>query len=136
VTIDAPWHDDPPPDGPAGSKAALWQYEVVELFLVGPAQTYLELEFGPHGHSLVLQLEGVRQPKAVGLPLEYAVERHGDRWRGAARAPLEYLPPGPYTANAFAIHGLGAARRYLACTPVPGPQPDFHRLEAFPPVDL
>ena len=41
-----------------------------------------------------------------------------------------------FTANAFAIHGVGPQRRYLACTPVPGPQPDFHRLEVFPAVDL
>ena len=136
VTIDAPWHGDPPPDGPAGSKDALWQHEVVELFVVGPGEQYLELEFGPHGHFLVLQLEGVRRPKAVGLALDFAVERVGDRWRGVARVPPEYLPPGPYTANAYAIHGHGEGRRYLACTPVPGPQPDFHRLEVFPAVDL
>jgi hypothetical protein len=136
VTIDAPWHGDPPPDGPAGSKDGLWQHEVVELFLVGRAQTYLELEFGPHGHYLVLLLEGVRRPKAVGLQLDFAVERMGDRWRGVARVPREYLPPGPYTANAYAIHGHAEGRRYLACTPVPGPQPDFHRLEVFPAVDL
>jgi hypothetical protein len=41
------------------------------------------------------------------------------------------VPEGPWRFNAYAIHGVGAARRYLAHFPVPGPRPDFHRLECF-----
>ena len=36
VNIDAPFHDDPPPPGPAGSFEGLWDFEVVEVFLLGP----------------------------------------------------------------------------------------------------
>ncbi|MBY0399504.1 hypothetical protein K2X89_04365, partial [Myxococcota bacterium] len=57
------------------------------------------------------------------------------RWRGRARVPLDFLPTGLCSANAYAIHGVGDARRYLAWHPVPGPQPDFHRLELFPPIE-
>jgi hypothetical protein len=42
------------------------------------------------------------------------------------------LPP-PHRLNAFAMHGLGLRRRYLAMEPVPGEAPDFHRLEHFLP---
>ena len=54
---------------------------------------------------------------------------------GSAVARLEDLPPGLAAANAYAIHGEGSARRYLAWTPVPGPAPDFHRLEYFAPLE-
>lgn len=136
VHIDAPWHGDPAPEGDPGPRPALWNHEVVELFVVGPGERYLELEFGPHGHHLALRLEGVRQPVESAMPLEYTAERHNGRWRGVARVPAAWLPPGPHTANAYAIHGVGEARRYLAHTAVPGPAPDFHRLAYFQPADL
>ena len=135
VTIDAPFHDDPAPPEPPGPRDGLWAFEVVEFFLVGPEETYLEVEIGPHGHHLVLLLRGRRQAHARCLPLDVAVERAGDRWRATANLPATWLPPRPWTANAFAIHGLGEARRYLCATPTGGPQPDFHRLETFAPFD-
>jgi len=33
--------------------------------------------------------------------------------------------------NAYAIHGQGSERRYLAAHAVRGAAPDFHRLECF-----
>jgi len=51
---------------------------------------------------------------------------------GAARA----IPSSPRTPNAFAIHGIGDERRFLAWVPVPGSAPDFHRLHHFPHVEL
>ena len=71
VTVDAPWHGDPAPIGPAGPTWALWEHEVVELFVLGSNGHYLELELGPHGHHLVLQLSGRRQVAARELPLDY-----------------------------------------------------------------
>ncbi len=50
--------------------------------------------------------------------------------------PRSWLPPGPHRVNAYAIHGVGAARRYLAWAPSEGEGPDFHRLEAFRPAVL
>ncbi len=132
IDVDAPYHGDPPPPGPPGACEALWEYEVAELFLVGERAHYLELELGPLGHHLVLRLEGVRNARARGLPLDYAVERRGRRWHGRARVPVTWLPAGLHAANAFAMHGLGAARRHLAAHPVGGDAPDFHRIERFP----
>ena len=48
----------------------------------------------------------------------------------------ELLPPGLRALNLYAIHGTGRSRRYLAMTPVPGPAPDFHRLQAFTAIEL
>lgn len=138
VAVEAPYYGDPPPPTPPGPTDQLWNYEVVELFILGdgPNRPYLEIELSPHGHHLVLQLEGVRCIVESKLPLDYRAEIRGDRFRGDAVVPRSYLPPAPHRINAYAIHGRGDARRHLAMEPVPGPAPDFHRLESFVPVDL
>lgn len=139
VQLEAPFHHDPPPPGPPGPTNQLWNYEVVELFLCQQVDTnpsYLEVELSPHGHHLVLQLHGIRQPQHTLLPLSFQASIHKDRWQGHAEIPLSYLPPPPHSYNAFAIHGSADARRYLAHAPVPGPQPDFHRLHLFPTLPL
>ena len=131
VLVRAPFHGDPAPEAPPGATWALWEHEVVELFVVGPNQRYTEVEIGPHGHHLVLQLDGVRNIVARELPLELSVEHAEGRWSARAVLAAALLPPGPHTVNAYAIHGRGAHRRHLAWTPVPGPAPDFHRVECF-----
>ncbi len=136
VEIEATSYGDPPPPGPPGRLDGLWNYEVVELFLLGEGDRYLELELGPHGHSLALALEGRRRVVASDIPVDYRVERRGPRWHGHARLAIAWLPPDLCAANAYAIHGLGETRRYLAWSAVPGPAPDFHRLELFAPLRL
>ncbi len=133
LTVSAPFHGDPLPALPPGPTPGLWEFEVVELFVVGHGEgpPYTEIELGPGGHHLVLQLHGIRQPIASELPIAYEVEVHNGRWHGEARIPGRLMPVRPQKWNAFAIHGLGPSRRYLAAHPVPGPQPDFHRLAAF-----
>lgn len=131
VLVDAPFFSDPAPVATPGSTDRLWEHEVVELFLLGRDDFYLEIELGPHGHYLVLQLHGRRNVIRKGLPIRYETEILGKRWRGAALVPFSYLPPDIRRANAYAIHGRGGERRYLASFPVPGPAPDFHRLDAF-----
>lgn len=131
LRVDAPWHGDPAPPGPPGPTPRLWEHEVVELFLLGADARYLEVELGPHGHHLVLWLDGTRRPVHQGAPLDYRAERRGDRWQGVARIPLAWVPPGCDRLNAYAIHGRGEGRRYLAWRPTLGDQPDFHRLERF-----
>ena len=140
IDVDAPFHDDPAPPGPAGPSWGLWDYEVVELFILGLDDRYTEIELGPHGHHLVLQLHGARNTITRELPLDFSARIHrgadGDRWTGTARIDRALLPLAPHRLNAYAIHGGGGARRYLARTPVPGPGPDFHRLQYFPAITL
>ncbi|PCC66517.1 hypothetical protein SAMN02745121_00755 [Nannocystis exedens] len=135
IGVDAPYHGDPPPPSPPGSTPGLWNFEVVELFLHAPADRYLELEFGPHGHCLALQLDGVRHVVAT-VEIAFVAEppAHG-RWRGRAVVPPDLLPPGLARCNAHGIHGLGAARRYLSALPAGGTRPDFHRPDVTAPLD-
>ena len=129
VEVDAPFHGDPPP--PPG--ADLWNHEVVEVFLLGRDARYLEIELGPHGDTRVLTLSGVRAVERDHLEIEFEARRADGRWRGHAVVDAALLPPGLARLNVYAIHGVGDARRYLACHPVPGEAPDFHRLEHFGP---
>ena len=135
IDVDAPFHDDPPPIGSAGRTDRLWEHEVVELFLVGRDDRYLEIELGPHGHWLGLQLHGRRNIVDDAVPIAFEVGRDDTRWRGVARVDAAHVPTGLERWNAFAIHGQGLDRRYLAAAPVPGDGPDFHRIELFPRFD-
>lgn len=134
LEIEAPFHDDPPPAAPPGPTPALWEHEVVEVFLLAPDERYLEVELGPHGHHLVLALRGRRRIEREQLAIGYHAIRSGGRWQGEAAVPAALLPRGADHWNAYAIHGTGSHRRYLAHAPVPGEQPDFHRLDAFVPL--
>ncbi|MCP4804567.1 MAG: hypothetical protein GY884_04390 [Proteobacteria bacterium] len=136
VQVDAPFHGDPAPDAPAGSHWGLWEHEVVELFVLGGGGHYLEVELGPHGHYLVLQLGGYRHVLQTSLALDFAARIDGDRWRGLARIDRSLLPEGPHKINAYAIHGVGDARRYLAWSRLQGEKPDFHLLNCFVGVTL
>ncbi len=137
VEITAPFHGDPPPKGPAGSTPGLWDHEVIELFIVGSDQHYLELEFGPHGHHLVLQLHGRRRVVRQGLPMAYTSRVAGEGWVGSAVIPAAWVPAAEvHRVNAFAIHGVGGDREHLAWHPLPGVEPDFHQISRFPEVVL
>jgi len=138
LTIDvrAPLHGDPPPPGPAGSFDGLWNHEVVELFLLGDGEHYLEIELGPWGHYLVLELSGRRCVARSGGDIDFEVRRGHTGWTGRAVIPAAWIPKPVGLGNAYAIHGLGPARRYRALHPVSGPQPDFHRLEDFGPIGI
>lgn len=148
VRFSAPYFDDPEPREPRGVLDGLWDYEVIELFVAGPGSEYLEIELGPHGHHLVLQLSDVRLRARSGLPIDYdctvsplAKQALGcgepcGRSEGVARVPRSYLPERVTRANAYLIHGVGAARCHHAHAPVPGEQPDFHRLACFVPCVL
>jgi hypothetical protein len=140
LTVDAPFHGDPPPPGPPGPTPELWEHEVVELFVAGegpPGEVeYLEIELSPHGHHLVLRLAGVRQVVEAGLVLDYRAVVASGRWRGEARLPRAWLPPPPHRAAAFALHGTAGRRRHLSSLPLPGDRPDFHQPHRFPPLDL
>ena len=132
VRVDSPYRADPPPEAAPGSVDELYRYEVVEVFLLGEGERYLEVELGPGGHYWVLQLEGYRTRIRSGLPIELRTQALGSRWSGIARIGASLLPRGLRAANAYALHGPSAARRHLAAHPLPGDAPDFHRIDAFP----
>lgn len=138
VELDAPWFGDPSPRAAKGSVERLWEYEVAELFLGGTGAPYLEIELGPSGHYLVLQLDTVRKVRQRGLRIDYRVLAQSagsagapGRYLAEAQVPLEYLPAGVCRGNAFLIHGSGAARCYHAHAAVPGNAPDFHQPARF-----
>lgn len=134
VEIDAPDWGDPPPPGPAGSTDGLWNYEVVELFVGDGGPRYTEIELGPHGHYLVLCFDGIRQRRSAGHALDWAPRRAGGRWTGRVRLPPALVDYAPLRVNAYAIHGPPTARSYLAWSPVPGLQADFHQPDRFRPL--
>ena len=136
IEVEATLHGDPPPRGAAGPFDGLWNHEVVELFIGGEGEEYLELEFGPHGHYLVLGLEGERNIVERCVMVSYRTTHAHGRWRGVGYLHLSLLPKGPHRGNAFAIHGVGEERRYLAWQPVPGEKPDFHQIDRFAPIRL
>ncbi len=132
IEVDAPFFDDPPPPslpGPTGTDR-LWEHEVVEVFLAGDDERYLEVELGPHGHQLVLDLHGPRRIKEQGMAIEFRAIIQDARWCGRALIPSPMLPSGLATLNVCSIRGVGR-RQHCAWKPVGGEVPDFHRLEAF-----
>lgn len=132
LRITAPFYGDPlPPKCPVGPTDGLWEFEVVEVFIAGPGERYLEIELSPTGHYLVLQLDGIRRPVRTLLPIEFRAEIVGKQWTGVANIPPDLLPSGPLRLNATAIHGSGANRTYLSAAPLPGAQPDFHQVDCF-----
>lgn len=134
VEVNAPFYDDPAPAAPAGELDGLWNYEVVELFMLGPGGHYLEIELGPHGHYLILLLSGIRQVKKRLQPGHCTTTIKGGRWQGNLVLPGDDLPLPFSHANAYAIHGQDSDRRYLAAVPVPGERPDFHQPRFFGPL--
>jgi hypothetical protein len=136
IQVRAPYHGDPPPPSPPGPTDFLWEHEVVELFILGSKERYTEIELSPHGHYLLLQLAGRRNAVRRCIPMSFQANILGHHWEGRASVPMDFLPPSPSHLNAMAIHGQGKRRRFLTWTPMPGPHPDFHRLEAFAPLNL
>jgi hypothetical protein len=131
VEVSAPFHGDPAPPAPAGSTEGLWNYELVELFLFGDGERYLELELGPHGHHLVLLFAGRRQMIQRVERVDYSarIELDRRRWQGRLELPIHLLPKGASHLNAHALHGAAGARRYLSAWPSNGARPDFHQRE-------
>ncbi len=131
VHVEAPLFHNTPPSSTPGSTPELWNHEVVELFILGEDERYLEIELGPHGHYLILQLHGTRQVIKQGMSCAYTTTIKGDSWSGTAHIPTSYLPPNPTHFNLYAIHNTHNQRRYLSLTPTQTKKPDFHNLTSF-----
>ncbi len=137
IKVWAPFYNDPPIPANAseGSMDKLWEYEVAEVFLLGSDDHYLEIELGPKGQYLLLQLHGYRNVTKYPLFIDYYKAKIEDnRWTGEAHIPGIYMPPDLHKFNAYAIHGTDPKRQYLSLFPTPYGKykdPDFHRLEYF-----
>ncbi|CAG7836504.1 unnamed protein product [Allacma fusca] len=142
IDIKAPFYDDPAPSGNPGRFDGLWDYEVVEVFILGNDDKYVELEFGPHGHYLVYQLEGYRNTTSTTQELHgysTVINKTEKVWHARAFIAEDQLPEGDHSFNAYAIHGVGKDRVYMALYPnldESYTSPDFHVLEPFEPIDL
>ncbi|MCA9520176.1 MAG: hypothetical protein KC609_04365 [Myxococcales bacterium] len=134
IELDAPLHGDPAPDCPPGRCDGLWNFEVVELFAATADGRYIEIEIGPHGHYLVLLFAGYRRQSEVVDECTLDVRAVGSRWSATFALANDRIPAPLERANAFAIHGVGDARRYLAAQPLPTERPDFHRVDLFAPL--
>lgn len=146
IHLDAPWFCNPPPPSPSGSLWGLWEYEVFELFILGDEGRYLEIEFGPYGHFLVLELSGPREISRKDLTLnELNIERVSDlssarmMWSVEANVPLDLLPEAidvegvpHWGLNAFWCFDKENERKYWNAFPLPGDQPNFHQPDHFP----
>lgn len=146
VSVEAKFYNDPELpnwiDKPA-THPTLYDFEVVELFLLGPDEHYLEIELGPKGQYFVLELHGARNATRYPIEIdEYHVINNGNgRWSATAHIDRKELPDKIEKLNAFAIHGTNETRVYMSLYPAPEndpayPQADFHRLELFQPTDF
>lgn len=123
------------PAAPRGARVdGLWDYDVVECFVVGADGRYLELELGSGGHYLALAFDAPRRrvDDFARESLDVAWRSDGDGWTARCRIPRAWLPQPIARANAFAIAG----GEFAAHHPVGGTRPDFHRPHAFPRVRI
>lgn len=125
-----------PPDAPIGSRVdELWNFDVVELFLVGPGHRYLEIELGAGGHFLVLSFDRIRhrsnEHRTIQLDLHYH-KTENKTWISELTIPWEIVPENVRALNAFVY----AAGQFLALSPLPGDKPDFHQPDYFPTAQI
>ena len=120
------------PDAPRGARVnGLWNFDVLELFLVGTNKHYLELELGAGGHYLILSFDAVRHcsNEHSDTLLDVHYEQHSETsWVSEVTIPWDVLPKKIHAMNAYMV----VEPYYLAMHPVPGNKPDFHQPDAFP----
>lgn len=121
-----------PGAAPCSRVANLWEYDVVECFIVG-AEHYLEVELGAGGHFLVLEfsLPRVRSNTYEALLPQMAFEpgmARGTAWRASILIPWAMVPGCIKGVNAY----VSSRAHYLCYHPLPGPRPDFHQPDRFP----
>lgn len=125
--------DERLPDTPSGERVAnLWEYDVVEVFLVGPGHRYLEVELGAGGHWLVLGFSEIRKRSNEYEAFEprMTFSKNESEWTSEMVIPWHMIPKDVRALNAFVI----ANGQFLAHAPLPGLEPDFHQPDAYPPA--
>jgi hypothetical protein len=124
------------PDAPQGSRVAnLWEYDVVECFLVGK-EKYLEIELGAGGHFLIMDFTAPRvrdQEYEHFFPQGKFVPDAGEgKWRSSIVIPWHMIPEGLHAANAFVI----VRNQFVCASPLPGSHADFHQPGRFPALGI
>jgi hypothetical protein len=119
------------PEAPRGARVErLWDFDVVECFVVAADGRYVELELGAGGHYLALAFDAPRRRSddfaREALAVEW--ESSAEDWRARCRVPRAWFAEPVARVNAFAIAG----GQFAAHAPVGGERPDFHRPHAFP----
>ena len=138
ITASLPHQECPcvPATPPHTRVANLWEYDVVECFVVG-AECYLEVELGAGGHFLVLDFAAPRMRRNAyeafvpRMTFEPCLEGK-PAWRSSILIPWSMVPVHVQGVNAYVI----SRHHYLCYHPLPGPKPDFHQPERFPSVRL
>lgn len=113
----------------------LWDYDVVEVFLVGQDGKYLEVELGAGGQWLVLGFDGVRHRSNDYMdfnPDHRNASATPGTWQSIITIPWEMVPQPLARLNTFAIFN----GQHLAMNPVPGKEPDFHQPGTYPEVEI
>jgi hypothetical protein len=112
----------------------LWDYDVVELFLVAASGHYLEVELGAGGHWLVLGFDGVRHRSNdyADFKPELNYDNDGAVWTSTIVIPWNMIPQPVTSLNAYAI----CQGQFLAYTPVPGVVADYHQPSTFPEAEI
>lgn len=112
----------------------LWEYDVVEVFVVGENGHYLEVELGAGGHWLVLGFDGVRHRSNsyADVQLECHFETGEKVWKSQIVIPWDMVPHPVARLNAYAI----CSGQFLAYSPVPGAVADYHQPTVFPEAEL
>jgi hypothetical protein len=134
ITASLPQQECPcvPAAPPRTRVANLWEYDVVECFIVG-AEGYLEVELGTAGHFLVLDFAAPRVRRnayeafAPRMTFEPCLEGK-IAWESSILIPWSMVPAHVQGVNAYVI----SRNHYLCYHPLPGPEPNFHQPERFP----
>eukprot|EP00397_Hematodinium_sp_SG-2012_P051154 GEMP01059797.1.p1 GENE.GEMP01059797.1~~GEMP01059797.1.p1 ORF type:complete len:205 (+),score=36.45 GEMP01059797.1:22-615(+) len=155
IQFTAPFNGDTPPPNKAAPQSTweLWNYEVVELFIVNRRTNhYTEVEISPYGHYLLLKLHNARNFIDTNVPMNPlpTVTRSecNTQWSADFILPTDDLPFQPHDGyrengdaeyntddvfllNACAIRGEKEQRRYFVHTVMDTDEPDFHRIDRF-----
>lgn len=132
-----------PGDAPGRFVEGLWDGDLVEAFLLNPANGfYLELNLAPRGAwwACAHTAPRVRVPGGA-QPLDGGRTRLVDseeRWDTTLRVPLASMPPelafDPATTRGNVTICIGSPQRYLTVADLGGGTPDFHRPECWVPL--
>jgi len=130
LTWDAPHTGrTPAPSAPPGFFDELWRFEVVEAFIAGSGQSYLEFEMGPFGHYAAFAFDARRTGKRPLPVRSYECGRANGRFQGCLEFAASGLPQGSLRWNAHRIDGAPDTRQYFSAIPGSGTRPDFHDLQ-------